>query len=267
MISKNVSVFLFAHQDDEVFAQVFLRQALQEGAVFCIFCTRAPDNEMAHRRRLESERGLKALGLSEKDIFFLGDELGIIDAHLPGSIGLLLQRMIELLVPLNVDAVYVPAWEGGHHDHDALAVAGFALQNYFQTTVALNQYSLYHGERTSGKFFQVLTPLSSQLGKAKKFGLTIKDSLAIIFSILYYPSQWKTWLGLAPVILFHVLFRRAVFLVPLARESLLCWPHQGALLYERYGRIERQEFLEVLSQSLHSAGFDALAAQLCQGLR
>ena len=57
-------------------------------------------------------------------------------------------------------AYFVPAWEGGHPDHDLLhAVAVQLLASARNRLEIVRQYPLYHGYRCYGPLFRVLSPL------------------------------------------------------------------------------------------------------------
>ena len=68
--------------------------------------------------------------------------------------------------------------------------------------------------------------------------------LRICFS---FPSQWKTWLGLTPFVLLHLLRDGAFHLQGVDVRRVLQPPHAGRPLYERRGFLAQEEFFRATS--------------------
>jgi LmbE family N-acetylglucosaminyl deacetylase len=156
------ALFLFAHQDDEfgVFQRIAdcRRRGLRVACAY--FTDGATGRVTAAQRNGESRAVLARLGVAMEDIAFAGEELGIGDAHLPQQLAPAsrwLQRWLDRFG--NIDSLHVTAWEGGHHDHDALhalAVGAAEQRGLLERTW---QYPLYQAKGLPGPLFRVLAPL------------------------------------------------------------------------------------------------------------
>ena len=115
------ALFLFAHQDDEFGIFQKIVDELHAGShVCCAYLTQGGhSNSLAERRNLESLSVLSKLGVSNKDIFFAGDTLRIRDGKLLENLDLASSWIQSWWSNYpQIRSLYVPAWEGGHPDHD-----------------------------------------------------------------------------------------------------------------------------------------------------
>ncbi|UVW28145.1 PIG-L deacetylase family protein [Massilia sp. H6] len=233
--SAPAALFLFAHQDDEfgVFQRILDCRA-RGLRVACAYLTDGRTaSASAEQRNSESLAVLAGLGVAAQDVYFAGLELGIGDAQLPlhleraaGWIGRWLDRYRL------IDSLHVTAWEGGHHDHDALhalAVLQAAARGLLARTW---QFSLYQARGLPGPLFRVLAPLPAN-GPARATPIPWRARLRHLRACLSYPSQRTTWIGLFPFVALHYLLRGVEQLQPVAIARLAERPHAGALYYEK----------------------------------
>jgi len=251
-VSAPVALFLFAHQDDEfgVFARI--EKELRAGRrVRCAYITDGAVTADPDLRDAESRAVLQKLGVSTHDIFFMGRQLGIGDGHLHSSVDVLsgwLNAFLDMQ-PLIV-ACFVPAWEGGHPDHDllhAVAVRLFAARGCLEI---VRQYSLYHGLGCIGPLFHVLSPLP-QNGPVELQAISWRDRLRYLRFCLSYPSQWRSWVGLFPFVLLRYLSAGFQQLQHVSIPRLGERPHEGPLYYESRGFADWSTLREVLNQTQH----------------
>jgi len=229
------ALFLFAHQDDEF--GVFERILDCRGRGLHVACAYLTDGQTASasaaQRNRESLAVLARLGVAPQDVFFAGAELGIGDARLPlhlaraaDWIGAWIDRYPAF------DTLHVTAWEGGHHDHDALHALAVTLAAERGLIKRTRQFSLYQAEGLPGPLFRVLAPLAAN-GPAEAIRIPWGRRLRYLRACLSYPSQRNTWLGLFPFVLLHYLLRGVEQLQPVAPARLDTRPHAGALYYEK----------------------------------
>ncbi|HSW10051.1 MAG TPA: PIG-L family deacetylase [Bacillota bacterium] len=115
------AVFIFAHNDDEIFINARIRRLIASGrGVEALWLTSgllAPSPEV---RRQESRWAMARLGVPERALTFWDypdlRTLGYLEELVIGVASYLQGRVVAEL--------YVPAYEGGHPDHD---VANFAV--------------------------------------------------------------------------------------------------------------------------------------------
>lgn len=231
------SLFVFAHQDDEVAAATHILAALRRGdAVSCVYLTngeggRAP----AHVRDQETREVLRRLGVDSNRVHFLGSEHGIADGTLHDHLDQALQ-LLEIRVPEPVDELVTMAWEGGHHDHDAThAVAAvFALRRGILENTW--EMPMYQGYGLPGPLFRTLTPVrvgAPWTGRR----ISLRDGLFVACLCRLYASQRKTWLGLMPEALLRLALGRKEWSRRVDLARMAARPHEGPLFYERRFRV------------------------------
>jgi LmbE family N-acetylglucosaminyl deacetylase len=234
------ALFLFAHQDDEfgVFAQI--EWELRVGRrVLCVYVTDGAANANSDLRDAESRAVLQKLGVPMGDIIFIGPRLDIGDGQLHRHVGTFanwLNGYVNLLAP-TLNVCFVPAWEGGHPDHDLLHAIAVEVLLTRENPPTVWQYPLYNGQGCFGPFFRSLSPLLNN-GSIQRQPIAWRDRLRYIRLCLYYPSQWRSWLGLFPFVAGHYLINGAQYLQGVSRQRLEQPPHLRPLYYERRGFLD-----------------------------
>ncbi len=246
----NMVFYLLPHQDDETFVIPKITSDVRSGNI-CIFfyLTTHALPLVAKRRNDESRNFLKRLGIKDSQIYFIGQELNILDGCLHNHIGDVAER-IKYHIGFQTGMLggsiieYVtPAFEGGHQDHDVAFVLASYLTKHWPAAVL--EYFMYNGFRTKGRFYRVASPYA--VSKTVDYVYRWTDLKALFLVPLIFTSQAKTMLGLWPFIFFKSLFR------PLAmRRSMSfveeAFHHQSSPLYERWNRITYKEFSAAVYQ-------------------
>lgn len=228
------ALFLFAHQDDEFGVFQKIMDERQQGRRVC--CAYLTDGGFGGvppvRRNQESLAVLNKFDVKEQDVSFAGQALSISDGQLHGQLDAAASWIDTWLTGFpNVTTIYVPAWEGGHHDHDALHAIVVLVAQMRGLLGQVRQFSLYNGHECTGQFFKVLNPLSLN-GKPERTPIAWRDRLRFLAFCLSYSSQAKAWLGLFPFVLLHYLTRGEQVLQSVSLERIRQRPHTGALYYE-----------------------------------
>ena len=245
-------LFLFAHQDDEFGVLHQIEQEVKSGAsVYCAYTTSGVrPGANPKQRNAESRYVLESLAVDPKRILFLGETLDIPDGQALQHIGTLrtwLDTWAQHHQPLR--AFYVPAWEGGHPDHDVLhAVAVQVIQNG-RLRSNVWQYPLYNSNGLKWGFFKVLTPLAMN-GAVLRQSIPWPGRWRHLRLCLNYRSQAKSWLGLYPFVLWHYLFKGWQSLQQASITRLMERPHPGQLYYEFRGLSEWEKVFSHLQKEL-----------------
>ncbi|MFC0676876.1 PIG-L deacetylase family protein [Lysobacter korlensis] len=236
-------VFLFAHPDDEFACSMWIRGLVRQGRrVTCAYLTDGGfGGQATARRESESLRALAMLGVRAADVRFLGREHGLRDGQLHSRLQDGWEVLMQWLDGLGeVQSIVVPAWEGGHQDHDAVHLLG-VLAAAALGVEDVEQIPLYTGQGLPGPWFRVLAVLDSN-GQAEFYRASPRERLEAVFLCLSYISQWKTWLGLLPFFALHMLATGRFPRQRTSLERLRERPHPGPLLYERRGFLTYAEF-------------------------
>ena len=239
--SKNLSVFLFPHQDDEYFIGPRVRYEIARGKVVrCIFLTRSPNDQLNRARNDESLKYLARLGVPQENIYFLGTSQSVMDGFLVEHLRAAQEQVLAWLGFEVPHRIYIPAWEGGHQDHDAAHLLGVSLGKRLGCPAW--QFYTYNGYRTRWKFFRVMSPPREPMVGGSRRRLGCRELWKHAWSCWGFRSQWKTWVCLFPFCFFKFMFKRVEVLDPVNLEQLEARPHSGDLLYERHGRLTYREF-------------------------
>ena len=233
-LNKGTALFFFAHQDDEVGVFQRILDCRAWGMrVICAYLTDGQTGKVqASQRNAESIHVLSQLGVAREDIIFAGENLGISDGHLALNLSTADQWISQWIAGIeNISLIHVLAWEGGHHDHDAL--------NALVTTIAadnglldrLYQFPLYNAAGCPAPLFRVLTPLKAN-GVEVQTRISWSNRIKFLTYCLSYPSQMKTWIGLFPFVCLYMGFAGTQKLQPVSLARNLERPHSGPLYYE-----------------------------------
>lgn len=244
---NRLAIAVFAHPDDEIGLYPWLQAVrAQHRRVVCIWLTDGGwGGQDIERRCDESRRVLSRLGLDVADMHFVGASLGIPDGGLHLRLGAAVEWLLHRFQAVSVDTpLWIPAWEGGHPDHDAAHLAGQALAR--ERGLSPMQYSLYQGKGLRGPWFRVATPIAEN-GPPQTIALSIGERMRCILRCFSYRSQWKSFVGLLPFYALRLCHPTPFVLQPARWMRTAQRPHSGAMLYERRGGPAWSEFAAATS--------------------
>ena len=143
-MSGVITLFLLAHHDDEVFCAGHMARALAAGSRIRLLWATAGGLAPARRRLIEGTRARRLLGLAASDAC----EMKIPDQAAIDRVGEIAVAGLELLggAAEGAATVYVPAYEGGHPDHDAVNLAASLLCSR-RPGVTVREFPLYRRHR------------------------------------------------------------------------------------------------------------------------
>ncbi len=231
MESKAI-LFFFAHQDDEFGIYHLISESVKNGySVWCIYLT--DGGRKSSIRNLESLNVLTGMGVCQNQIFFKGSDLGIPDLGAADYLVEMSQWCSEFLEKFeSIEAMYVPALEGGHSDHDALHAAVVFSVYKAKLENRLYQFPLYNAKNCRGPFYKVMSPISEN-GSIHFVNIPFRLRLCYLRKCVLYSSQMKTWIGLFPFAAFAYLVVGKQFYQNVQFERIWIKPHKGELYYEK----------------------------------
>lgn len=226
------TAYILAHFDDEYFALPMILEERRAGvSQRFLYVADYADAELSQRRLAETAAFLGALGVASDDIVHVGRGTGAMDGNVRAAAAKALQATREALRQVGaVERLVVTAWEGGHPDHDACALIAVRLAEELGHP-RIEQFALYSGRGLSGRLFRAGSPLPEN-GPIRRIRMPLADWWRFAVGVRYYPSQWKTWLGLWPA-MFLSYALRGFGCQELQTSRVAARPHDGALLYER----------------------------------
>ncbi|MFA6002305.1 MAG: PIG-L family deacetylase [Thermoleophilia bacterium] len=236
------ALFLFAHHDDEIFIATTLQALAVRGDVSAAWVTRGGLH--GGRREAESRRAMDILGVHPQRLHFFRLPDGRVLEHTDEVIS----RLTRLIQRLKPASVFVPAFEGGHPDHDAVQLAAAeAIRRCVpdssgdRSRPQLYEFPLYN--RRAARFLSV-GELMPEAVPTLRTAVKLKDRLIRRKLMVTFRSQrlilWPL-LGLkgGPMML-HA-GGEPYRCVPLDRDYSVR-PHPGRLAYEFYTPVRFARF-------------------------
>ena len=239
------TLFLFAHQDDEIGVFHEISQTLRLGqALRCIYLTDGAWGGISpQRRNNETIAALTELGVRRQDIIFLGERLGIHDGHLPNHLEKAYHGLAKIAETIETPSrLIMQAWEGGHQDHDAVHLVGLALARQLGLLEKAFQFPLYR--MPAGRFLLSFAAPLPQNGQAIKCLMTWRQRTRHLMMLRHYRSQVKVMLKIGGHLLWHNLTDGHATLQPVSLKRVLERPNSGSMLYEYWKLYSEKQFRE-----------------------
>lgn len=236
-IYTGTAIFLFAHQDDEYGAYQLIMDELDAGNdVYCIFFTDGSyGGADSNIRNSESSKILSKLGVKQNKILFYGTTSSIPDTMLVKNLNQVANWLFGFLKNVyNIKALYTPAWEGGHPDHDSLHAITVWVARKLDCINIVRQFPLYNAVGMKKYFFHVLTPLH-QNGTVHIRKIHLLNRIRFIRYSWWYRSQVKTCKTLFLFVNLHYLIGKGISTQYVSESRIMTKPHPGKLFYERKG--------------------------------
>ena len=243
--TDNVNLFILAHADDEVaFAPIIDRLVGERRPVRLVYLTDGGSGGRSAVRNAETVRALASLGVEESDLRFVGHEAGIADGQLYQNLPGALEAVEAWCGSLkSIARIYTLAWEGGHPDHDAAHVVAIAFAATRGLVERVLQVPFYRAsDRWPPPLFTVSSPLPAN-GPLVSLPLSPSERWLPVKLIRFYRSQWRSFAGLAPAMLWHALSCRTIDMQPVTRRRLAERPTPRPLLYEVRNGVSCDDFL------------------------
>lgn len=132
------ALFLFAHSDDEFGIIAKIKRMKDAGCGVILVWT----SSSSKRRMDESKTAMHQLGVKDEETFFFrGKSISSSDGF-----GKTVDCLKELLLRQQIDQIYIPAYEGGHVQHDLTHAAAVAACRASGFNGQIYEFGLYHLE-------------------------------------------------------------------------------------------------------------------------
>ncbi len=237
-------LFLFAHQDDEFAAVHLIERGVHDRRTqLFVFLTdgKVEGGVDSGVRNRETIAALGTFGIDADQIVFAGTKYGLPDGalflHLPRA----LDCLNEIVGKRPIDRVVLPAWEGGHPDHDAVHLAGLALARQRDCVGRCVQLPFYRAQK-GFPGITMFAPLAAN-GTPVTHKRTVSDIASHLALSRFYPTQARHFAGILPLTILHYLTSRQLYSQPVDPRRVLERP-AAKIKYEGRHRIGFSEFQE-----------------------
>lgn len=233
-------VYILAHFDDEYCGLPLVTGGVAAGREQHFFYVADyVTRDLAERRFAESRALLAHLGVPADRVIHVGRDTGALDGAVHRALPQAFAALRDALAGIGpVEKIVVPAWEGGHMDHDMCAMMACELAREHGDP-PIETISLYNGPGLGGPFFHGGSPLREN-GPVTPVKVGLRQWLAWMAAVRFFPSQIKTWAGLWPAMFWS--YARGGFGVQrLDPARIRQRPHAGRLFYERMFKVPYDE--------------------------
>ena len=215
VLDKVHRVFIFAHCDDEIFCLPFFTDKNSVSTIIFLTTSNERENQNLFKqtRYLEALKANKLLNrFNSVETIFFDEKIADGAIHKEFSAEMY-TKLTGLILSASPNELITLCFEGGHQDHDTVEL----ISSMISSKYGLNSLSCssYRSSKYSSRAFSVMNPITPD--RKIEFNRFLVLTLAIRL-MLIYRSQARTWLGLAPLILFRYTF--GTFKVNKKRSSL-----------------------------------------------
>lgn len=231
---KSKTLIILPHLDDEFAITPLLKEMSKNKSnpIKLIYCSERIKSSYRNqkKRRLDNKRSLKLFGIDINQVIYLNDFLQVEDNFLYKKNLKVFNFLKKLLEEERFNQVFTLNFEGGHPDHDQLAIIISNLERLYKFKAFY--FPAYNAGSNLFCPFSVLRPLKSQEDLSKHiqlkrfcWGLSIKVALT-------YSTERFAFLMLFPTLLFKTFFSKSISYFDQIDIFSVIW--EKSLSYKRY---------------------------------
>lgn len=230
--SLNSILFVFAHQDDEVFIVTRLLDHIQRNdSIYCIWISRSEfkGEKYAQKRISESKYAMELIGVPSANLHFLNLPDGETYNHLPKIIS----NLKTIIKEINPKIIYLPAYEMGHIDHDITNFTTVQSVKELKLNVEIYEFPLYNVVNTNKLIPFKVRQLPDSINTCCRI-LSKEEFNTVLSFWSLYPSQY---FPLDPFIRCTVGYRKAFgieYYRKIPKYNYLKKPFEANAAYERF---------------------------------
>lgn len=244
MFNSRNTIIILPHLDDE-FALVPLIKSItrtNSNYLKVLYCAERIFDPNKRKRRIESSKALSLLGCKKENITYLNDSFEVNDLQLSVSAENIYNFIKNLYFIEKFDNIITLSFEGGHPDHDALAlIVDKFTKNYKVKSTYIPSYNY---RKTLLIPVSVFRPLKSQTHYflSESFSMFCwVDCLKIAW---IYKTERKAFIKLLPFILFKCFFSKKIYYSNVIDIKSVEW--EKSISKKRY-KIEKNVILNAIN--------------------
>lgn len=235
-----------AHQDDDVFIVSRLREHILCGDTIFVVWTAISSQvgpEYAEKRVAESKTAMTLLGVDTANCFYLRHE----DGNTQRNVEEIVTEVFRALSAVKPDVIYVPAYEGGHIDHDIANFTTVQAVKMAKLTCPIFEFPLYSAKSTFCLFpfrmrkYPASIPTTCRRLSENEYQFVL--DYWKIYSSQHFPLGWY---------IDFISGKRSTFGYEYIRRiptyNYLQKPCRGSVAYERYLKVNFEDFSGALQK-------------------
>jgi len=211
---SNDSLILLPHLDDEFALCPIFKNILKKAGKHYRFIFFAERNEDLKKnkllRREECIKSLSLFGVDRSRVIFINDYFSVDDLKLHENSDQIKSFLTNYHKQNSINKIYTINLEGGHPDHDSLAL----IVDKFCNEMRIKKFFLpaYNYRRTLFLPLSVLRPLNSQLSYFKVKKINFFDWHASLKIAFIYKSERAAFIKLLPFLILKTFFSYRVYI-------------------------------------------------------
>ena len=240
MFSFNLkTLIILPHIDDEFALTPLIKKFIKMSSnkLSIVYCAERLNSSkvLINQRRTENSKALKMLGLKNTSAIFLNDYFKVNDKLLHNSSFAIFSFLKDQIVMNNIKQIFTLNFEGGHPDHDSLALIVKKISERFNVKTYF--FPAYNSRNTFILPVSVFRPLKSQVSFFKTYQLRNFCWLPSIFLGLIYTSERNAFLKLIPFIFFQAIFSKTIMYTNKINIESVNW--NKSLSLKRYNVLKK----------------------------
>jgi len=244
---KMKALIVLPHLDDEFALVPIIKQILSYSGdnIRFIFCAERKNCAiMQRKRRAENIKALELLGCRREQVIYLNDHFPVDDLRLIDASDEIYSFIRQFVVANNFKQIITLNLEGGHPDHDSLALIVGKLSD---NDKSLRTFFVpaYNNRRTNVIPLSVFRPLEAQ----KSFFIKESHSLFIWIDALkiafIYTSERSAFIKLLPFIAYNAFFSRSIYVSEKIDIESVDWSESLSL--KRYS-VSKQDIMKKIEE-------------------
>ncbi len=231
---KSKTLIILPHLDDEfALAPLIKRMSIfKKCDLKLIYCSERIGSTKVKQemRRKDNLKSLKLLGINETQVLYLNDYLDVEDNILYKSSHLIYKFLKRLLDKNFYPQVFTLNFEGGHPDHDQIAILVNKLKNIYNFNAFY--FPAYNSRNTFFIPYSVLRPLKSQENSFISLELKKFCWCQVLLIAFIYSTERFAFMLLFPTLVFKSIFSKYLLYFDHIDLSSVIW--NNSLSYRRY---------------------------------
>ncbi len=231
---KIKTLIILPHIDDEFALTPLIKKMniYSQNNIKFVYCSerRSSSKKDQIKRRRDNIRSLNLLGININQVIYLNDFFNVEDNLLHKSSSEVYRFLKGIIYEEYFPQVFTLNYEGGHPDHDQIAIIVNKLKSLFHFNAFY--FPAYNSRFTLFLPFSVLRPLKSQENSFKYIEF---ENFCWILSLrisLFYSTERFAFLMLTPTLIYKAIFSKRLIYFDHINLSSVNW--SNSLSFKRY---------------------------------
>lgn len=225
LVKELNTLIILPHSDDEFALLPLLKRISKynDNYIKIVYCAERHNSLNRYIRRKENLSALKLLGFKNCKPIFLNDYFEISGKYLYRSAKSIYDYLENLYINFQIEQILTLNYEGGHPDHDALALIVDKFAKEYK--IKPFYFPAYNPRINFLIPLSVLKPLKSQEKSFKLIKYEIFCWFDLLLLIFIYKSELSAFLKLLPFLIIKIIFSRKLYYTNIIDFNSVDWAY------------------------------------------